>query len=76
MFQFLIYVSICIVAITLLMWVTYASLKKDNYPPNDDEDGGINKGGNLPIIDLPPSGRIEDILVDRWFENQKNRTTF
>lgn len=74
MLQFLIYFSICAFAFVLLMWVMFFSLKKDNFPPNDDEDGGIGKGGNLPIIGLPPSGKIDDLLVDRYFETSQTKT--
>lgn len=76
MIEFLVYFSVCLLGFILMFWVLLLSLKKDKYPPNDDEDGGIGKGGNLPIIDLPPSGKIDDLLVDRWFEDKKHTINF
>lgn len=71
MIEFLVYFSVCLLGLSLMIWVMFISSQKYKSPPNDDDEGGIGKGGNLPIIDLPPSGKIDDILVDRWFERQR-----
>ncbi len=40
--------------------------RRNSFPPDSDDDGGIGGGNDFPIIDLPPGGKIEDLLVDRW----------
>lgn len=45
------------------------TLRGNNYPPNNDDDGGLFGGNDFPLIDLPPGGKIEDILVDRCYED-------
>ncbi|MGD1841737.1 MAG: hypothetical protein ACFB0B_12695 [Thermonemataceae bacterium] len=42
------------------------TISRSNYPPDNDDDGGMPGDNNFPIIDLPPGGTIEDILADRW----------
>ncbi|EAY31078.1 hypothetical protein M23134_07486 [Microscilla marina ATCC 23134] len=44
-------------------------IRRDGYPPNNDDDGGMPGGNDFPIIGLPPGGNIEDLLVDRWHDD-------
>jgi hypothetical protein len=70
----LIYFSVCIIGFGIMLWIMFYSLKNPKFPPNNnDDDGGLPRGGDLPIIDLPPSGKIEDLLTDRWFETSHQR---
>ncbi|MDX1902570.1 MAG: hypothetical protein SFU27_00305 [Thermonemataceae bacterium] len=60
---YLLFFSVILGIAALVMLKT---LRQNQFPPDSDDDGGIGGGGDFPIIDLPPGGKIEDILVDRW----------
>jgi hypothetical protein len=59
------YFLMCLAMFSFLTWVMVKILGNPDFP-KDDDDGGISGGNNFPIIDLPPGGKIEDILTDRW----------
>ncbi len=66
----LIYFVICLVCFSLITWVMIRSIiKRNDYPPNNDDDGGMPGGNDFPIISLPPGGKIDDLLVDRWHDD-------
>jgi hypothetical protein len=44
------------------------TIRNSNLPPNNDDDGGMPRDNDFPLIDLPPGGSIEDLLVDRWYD--------
>ncbi|MCS6820977.1 MAG: hypothetical protein NZ551_03825 [Microscillaceae bacterium] len=50
---------------SIIVWIMLKSMRGGYYPPNNDDEGGISNQ-NFPIIDLPPGGQIQDLLVDRW----------
>jgi hypothetical protein len=50
------------------------TIRNTNYPPNNDDDGGMPGDNDFPIIDLPPGGKIEDLLVDRWHDNKRQHS--
>jgi hypothetical protein len=61
------YFLLCLLCFSLITWVMLQSITKTNSrPDNNDDDGGLPGDGNFPIIDLPPGGKIEDLMVDRW----------
>ncbi|NJO02207.1 MAG: hypothetical protein HC880_11425 [Bacteroidia bacterium] len=70
----LIYFLICTVSFFVITWVMIRSIRGSNFPPNNDDDGGMPGGNDFPLIDLPPGGKIEDILVDRWYDDVKKPT--
>lgn len=49
--------------------------KRNSFPPDSDDEGGIGGGNDFPIIDLPPGGKIEDLLVDRWHGDTVQKKT-
>lgn len=49
--------------------------KRNSLPPDSDDEGGIGGGNDFPIIDLPPGGKIEDLLVDRWHGDKVSKKT-
>ena len=59
------YLLVCSISIVLFTWIIVRLLKQTKYPPNNDDNGGSADDTNLPIIDLPPGTRIDDLLVDR-----------
>jgi hypothetical protein len=70
----LVYFLICMVSFSLVTWVMIKSIRGSNYPPNNDDDGGMPGGNNFPIIDLPPGGKWEDLFVDRWYDDVRKPT--
>lgn len=62
----MIYFVVSLLSFSLITWVMIRSINRSNFPPNNDDDGGLPPENDFPIIDLPPGGRVEDILVDRW----------
>ncbi len=70
------YFLLCLLCFSLVVWVMLQSITKtDSRPDNNDEDGGLPGDGNFPIIDLPPGGKIEDLLVDRWHGDTLRKPT-
>lgn len=65
----LIYFMICVVSFSLITWVMVKTITRNTFPPSGDDDGGTMGGNDFPIIDLPPGGKIEDLLVDRWYDD-------
>ena len=65
----LIYLMICTISFSMVTWVMIRAIRNINYPPNNDDDGGMPRQNDFPLIDLPPGGSIEDLLVDRWHDN-------
>lgn len=63
------YFIICTMSFFLVAWIMIRSLRNSNYPPNNDDDGGMSGNTDFPLIDLPPGGKYEDLFVDRWYEN-------
>lgn len=43
-------------------------LFKSNSNNKNDDDGGLPTE-NLPLIDIPPSCELEDMLIDRWYDD-------
>ncbi|TAF66037.1 MAG: hypothetical protein EAZ55_07435 [Cytophagales bacterium] len=74
--MFLLYITLSFSGFTLITWLFFRAIQQFRFPPhNDDDGGGIPPHQNLPIIDTPPSNKITDLLVDRWYEDihqQKN----
>ncbi|WP_448530686.1 hypothetical protein [Raineya sp.] len=62
-FVYLIFFSVIFAIMTVIM---LRNLRRNPFPPDSDDDGGIGGNNDFPIIDLPPGGKIEDLLVDRW----------
>ena len=61
------YFLVCIMGFGLMIWVMFLTLKNPNIPPDsDDDEGGLSRDNGLPIIDLPPGGVADDLLIDRW----------
>ncbi|GAB4130413.1 MAG: hypothetical protein OHK0045_07450 [Raineya sp.] len=50
----------------IMVVIMLKGFKRNSLPPDSDDEGGIGGGNDFPIIDLPPGGKIEDLLVDRW----------
>ena len=65
-----IYVSICLFFL-LVSWKTIKIMKKYNFPNNNsnDDEGGTLGSHDFPIIDIPPGAKLEDILVDKWYDD-------
>ena len=59
---------ICTLSFSLITWMMIKAIYNSQYPPNNDDDGGLPDGNDFPLIDLPPGGSIEDLFVDRWPE--------
>jgi hypothetical protein len=57
---------------TIVAILMLRNFKNNSFPPDSDDDGGIGGGNDFPIIDLPPGGKIEDLLVDRWHGDHVN----
>lgn len=68
------YFLICTFSFSVITWVMIKSIRGNNYPPNNDDDGGMPGNNDFPLIDLPPGGRIEDLLVDRWYDDVPQRS--
>jgi len=63
------YIIVCFGSFLLVFWVMFQAIRRNHFPPNNnDDDGGIG-GSDLPIIDIPPGGKMEDILTDRWYDD-------
>lgn len=60
------YFIACVCCFSLIAWIMVRSIGRPNFPSDGDDDGGLPGNGGLPIIDLPPGGCIEDLLLDRW----------
>ncbi len=52
--------------LTIFTWVLLEMIQKLDMPPKDDDEGGLAIENDFPIIDLPPGGTLDDLLVDRW----------
>jgi hypothetical protein len=65
----IVYFLICTVGFSVITWVMIKTIKGSNFPPNSDDDGGMPGNNDFPLIDLPPGGKIEDLLVDRWHDD-------
>lgn len=52
--------------LTIFTWVLLEMIQNLDTPPQNDDEGGLAIENDFPIIDLPPGGTIEDLLVDRW----------
>lgn len=63
-----IYFIICSFSCSVIVWFTLKSINKKKKPPSDDDGGGLPLDNGLPIIDLPPTYSLDDILVDRWYD--------
>ena len=61
---------ICTISFSLITWMMIKAIYNSQYPPNNDDDGGLPNGNDFPLIDLPPGGSIEDLFVDRWPEDK------
>lgn len=70
----LVYFLLCTFSFSVITWVMIKSIKNSNYPPNNDDDGGMPGNHDFPLIDLPPGGKLEDLLVDRWYDDLKKST--
>jgi len=67
----LVYFSVCMISFLLITWIMVRTINRSNFPPNNDDDGGMPGGNDFPIIDLPPGGKLEDVLVDRWYDDRR-----
>jgi hypothetical protein len=66
----LVYFIVCLFCFSLITWAMVRSIiRRDGFPPNNDDDGGMPGGNDFPIIGLPPGGKVEDLLVDRWHDD-------
>ncbi len=70
----IVYFFICTISFSVITWIMIRSINSSNYPPNNDDDGGLPGDNDFPLIDLPPGGTIEDLLVDRWHDDVKKVT--
>jgi hypothetical protein len=61
-----IYLAFFSAMFSIVAVVMLRNFRRNPFPPDSDDDGGIGGGNDFPIIDLPPGGKIEDLLVDRW----------
>jgi hypothetical protein len=48
-----------------MAWLLIKMTSDKKSPPDNNDGGGFNGDGGLPIIDLPPSTKISDWLTDR-----------
>ncbi len=51
---------------TIFTWFILEMIRQVDNPPSEDDEGGLGIANDFPIIDLPPGGSIDDLLVDRW----------
>lgn len=58
---------LCALGIIAVAWVAVRMLRPDRPVREDDTDGdgGVPYPENLPVIDLPPGSRLDDLLTDR-----------
>jgi hypothetical protein len=61
------YFLACVCCFSVIAWIMVRSIGKPDFPSDGDDDGGLPGNGGLPIIDLPPGGKSEDLLMDRWY---------
>jgi len=50
---------------TLFTWFFLELIRQADNSHRGDDEGGLSVENDFPIIDLPPGGTIEDLLVDR-----------
>lgn len=66
MFGVFVYLFFFAAMFGIMAVIMLKGFKGNSFPPDSDDEGGIGGGNDFPIIDLPPGGKIEDLLVDRW----------
>lgn len=66
MFGVFVYLFFFAAMFGIMAVIMLKGFKRNSFPPDSDDEGGIGGGNDFPIIDLPPGGKIEDLLVDRW----------
>lgn len=64
-----VYFFLAIFSFAFITWMMIESLGTGNYPSNGDDDGGLYDTPDFPLIDVPPGGSIDDLLVDRMPED-------
>lgn len=56
---------LCSCYVLLMVWLLVRMMSDKKSPPDNNDGGGFNGDSGLPIIDLPPSTKISDWLIDR-----------
>lgn len=57
-----------IILFSLRRMKTSITFKSNSSNNRNDDEGGLPTE-NLPLIDIPPSCELEDMLVDRWYDD-------
>lgn len=70
----IIYFLIGTITFTVITWMMISVIYNSQFPPGNDDDGGLFGDQDLPLIDIPPGGTVDDILVDRWHEDVNHPT--
>ncbi|WP_027000869.1 hypothetical protein [Eisenibacter elegans] len=74
MMLMIVYLFVFTLSLSLVAWLMVRTFRGSDLPPNGGDDGGTPGDSGLPVIDLPPGGAFEDILVDRWHDDSPKTT--